>query len=323
MNKILASLLAICVLSMAAPSANVSAADNYPSKPVTLILPFAAGNTLDISARIVAEYLQKKHNITLLVTPKPGGSGVPASLEVKNARPDGYTLGYSSANVLTVLPQFKETGFTYKDFKYIGQINVSPMVWAVRKDSGITSVEDLMKKAEEKGKYNLSSPGAFTAQRFYHDNIMQRYPKSDLPYVPYNGGAEVLSALLGKHVSVGFFPLMSAKPYLETGELALLATSSGKPLPGYPDVPTFTQLYGKGFIYDAVYGMIAPAKTPDEYVEKMQNLIKEALEDPEVQEKFAKVNMTCDYLSGKDWKDVVEYYQNVFAEPITKAKNLK
>jgi tripartite-type tricarboxylate transporter receptor subunit TctC len=310
-------------MAVVGPAAKAAAADKYPSKPIVLILPFAAGNTLDISARIVSEYLQKKHNITLVVTPRPGGSGVPASLEVKNAQPDGYTLGYSSANVLTVLPQFKNTGFTYKDFKYIAQLNISPMVWAVRTDSGITSVEDLMKKAEEKGKYNLSSPGAFTAQRFYHDNIMQRYPKADLPYVPYNGGAEVLSALLGKHVSVGFFPLMSAKPFLTTGELSLLATSSGKRLKDYPNIPTFTDLYGKGFIYDAVYGMIAPAKTPDAIIEKVQNLIKEALEDPEVQEKFAKVSMTCDYLPSKEWKDVVEYYQDVFAEPISKAKNLQ
>ena len=323
MNKFLPILLVLCALAVAGPAMNAAAADKYPSKPIVLVLPFAAGNNMDISARIVAEYLQQKHNITLLVTPKPGGSGVPASLEVKNAKPDGYTLGYSSANVLTVLPQFKDTGFTYKDFKYIAQINVSPMVWAVRTDSGIKDVEDLMKKSEEKGKYNLSSPGAFTAQRFYHDNIMQRYPKSDLPYVPYNGGAEVLSALLGKHVSVGFFPLMSAKPYLASGELSLLATSSGNPLPGYPDVPTFTQLYGEGFIYDAVYGMIAPAKTPDAIIEKFQSLMKEALEDPGVREKFAKVNMTCDYLPGTEWKKVVEYYQNAFSEPISKAKNLK
>ncbi len=322
MKRIITSFLLICALAVAAP-AGTALADDYPSKPITLILPFAAGNTTDISARIVTEYIQKKHNITILVTAKPGGSGVPASVEVKNAKPDGYTLGYTSANVLTVLPQFKNTGFTYKDFKYVAQINVSPMVWAVRTDSGITSVEDLMKKAEEKGKYNLASPGAFTAQRFYHDNIMQRYPKSDLPYVPYNGGAEVMSALIGKHTSVAFFPLMTVKPYLATGEVSLLATSSGKRLDGYPDVPTFTDLFGEGFIYDAVYGVIAPGKTPDDRVAKIQGLIKEALENPEVQEKFAKVSMTCDYLPGTEWKKVVEYYQDVFSEPISKAKNLK
>ncbi len=86
MNKAIASFLILCVWAVASPTATASAAGDYPNKPVTLILPFAAGNTLDISARIVAEYLQQKHNITLLVTPKPGGSGVPASLEVKNAR---------------------------------------------------------------------------------------------------------------------------------------------------------------------------------------------------------------------------------------------
>ncbi|MDL2210068.1 tripartite tricarboxylate transporter substrate binding protein [Desulfovibrio sp. OttesenSCG-928-O18] len=323
MKKLLVSLLIVFAVAAFSPVSSASAADKYPSKPITWILPFAAGNTTDISARIVAEYIQSKHNITVLVTPKPGGSGVPATMEVKRAKADGYTFGYTSANVLTVLPQFKDTGFTYKDFKYVAQVNVSPMVWAVRSDSGITDIADLMKKSEEKGKYNLASPGAFTAQRFYHDNIMQRYPKSDLPYVPYNGGAEVMSALIGKHVAVAFFPLMTVKSYLTTGEVKLLATSSGKRLTDYPDVPTFTDLYGEGFIYDAVYGLIAPGKTPDDRVKRIQDLVKEALNDPGVREKFAKVSMTCDYLPGTDWKKVVEYYQNVFSVPISKAKNLK
>ena len=310
------------VFALAVPI-QASAEEVYPSKPITLVLPFAAGGTVDVTARIVAEYLQMKHDITVLVTPKPGGSGVPASLDVKKAKPDGYTLGYTSANVLTVLPQFKDTGFTYKDFKYVAQMNVSAMIWTARTDSGIKDIADLMKKAEEKGRYNLASPGAFTAQRFYHDNIMQRHPKSDLPYVPYNGGAEVLSAVLGKHVSVGFFPLMTAQPYVNSGELKVLATTSAKPLSKYPDVPTFTQLYGEGFIFDAVYGIIAPAKTPDDRILRIQELVKEALADPDVQEKFAKVNASADYLPGAEWKAIVEYYQNVFSGPIQKAKDLK
>jgi tripartite-type tricarboxylate transporter receptor subunit TctC len=298
------------------------AAAAYPDKPVAVILPFAAGNSMDVQLRIIGEYLQNKHGITILSTPKPGGSGVPASLEMKNAKPDGYTLGYTSANVLTVVPQIKNTGFTYKDFKYVAQLNVSPMVWAIRADLDVKSVADLMEKAKEKGKFNIASSGALTAQRFYHANIMKRFPDSDLPYVPYDGGSQVIPALLGGHVTIAFSPASYFKSHVEAGTVKILATTHETRLPEYPDAPTFTELFGKGFIYDAVYGVVAPAGTPDDRVQRMQELFKEALADPGVKEKFTKANMTTDYLPGAEFGKMVEYYNDVFSEPIKNA-NIK
>ena len=144
-------------------------------------MPFGAGNAPDTAARIIGDYLQRKHNITLLITSKPGGSGIPATLETVRARPDGYTISLTSANVLTVVPQYKKCGFTYKDLAPVAQVNVFTMGWGVRADSGIASVQDLMDKAKaERGKYSLASPGAFTAQRFYQmcirDSITCAWP---------------------------------------------------------------------------------------------------------------------------------------------------
>lgn len=323
MKKAFKCLLVFLTAAMLCPASFSVAAAEYPEKPVTLILPFSAGNSMDVSSRIVGEYLQKKYDITLLSTPKPGGSGVPASLEMKNAKPDGYTLGYTSANVLTVVPQIKNTGFTYKDFKYVAQLNVSPMVWAIRADLDVKDVPDLMEKATKtQGKYNVASSGAFTAQRFYHANIMKRFPNADLPYVPYDGGSQVIPALLGGHVTIAFSPASYFKSHVEAGTVKILATTHATRLPEYPDAPTFTELFGEGFIYDAVYGVVAPANTPDDRVQRMQELFKEALADPDVQEKFAKVNMTTDYLPGVEFGKMVEYYHNVFAEPIKNA-NIK
>ena len=125
-----------------------AAAEDYPSRPITLIMPFGAGNAPDTAARIIGDYLQRKHNITLLITSKPGGSGIPATLETVRARPDGYTISLTSANVLTVVPQYKKCGFTYKDLAPVAQVNVFTMGWGVRADSGIASVQDLMDKAK-------------------------------------------------------------------------------------------------------------------------------------------------------------------------------
>ena len=295
-----------------------AAAEDYPSRPMTLIMPFGAGNAPDTAARIIGDYLQRKHNITLLITSKPGGSGIPATLETVRARPDGYTISLTSANVLTVVPQYKKCGFTYKDLAPVAQVNVFTMGWGVRADSGIASVQDLMDKAKaERGKYSLASPGAFTAQRFYHANVMKLFPESDLPYVAYNGGAEIVTALLGNHISAGFTPVVNFKPHKD---IRVIAVCGAQRDPNYPDAPTFKEMFGDGFVFDSVYGIVAPLKTPKDRIERLQSLIKEALSDPDVQAKFAKVNMTTNYLPADEFGKVIEGYYKLFKEPIRKAK---
>ena len=296
-----------------------AAAEDYPSRPITLIMPFGAGNAPDTAARIIGDYLQRKHNITLLITSKPGGSGIPATLETVRARPDGYTISLTSANVLTVVPQYKKCGFTYKDLAPVAQVNVFTMGWGVRADSGIASVQDLMDKAKaERGKYSLASPGAFTAQRFYHANVMKLFPESDLPYVAYNGGAEIVTALLGNHISAGFTPVVNFKPHKD---IRVIAVCGAQRDPNYPDAPTFKEMFGDGFVFDSVYGIVAPLKTPKDRIERLQSLIKEALSDPDVQAKFAKVNMTTNYLPADEFGKVIEGYYKLFEEPIRKAKD--
>ena len=274
-----------------------AAAEDYPSRPITLIMPFGAGNAPDTAARIIGDYLQRKHNITLLITSKPGGSGIPATLETVRARPGG---------------------FTYKDLAPVAQVNVFTMGWGVRADSGIASVQDLMDKAKaERGKYSLASPGAFTAQRFYHANVMKLFPESDLPYVAYNGGAEIVTALLGNHISAGFTPVVNFKPHKD---IRVIAVCGAQRDPNYPDAPTFKEMFGDGFVFDSVYGIVAPLKTPKDRIERLQSLIKEALSDPDVQAKFAKVNMTTNYLPADEFGKVIEGYYKLFEEPIRKAK---
>ena len=308
--------LLVCTLLLSGLPRTASAA--YPDRPVTIIIPFGPGGAVDIAARILAEYFQNKHQITLNIVCKAGGAGAPAMLDVAKARPDGYTISLTSANVLTVVPQYKKCGFTYKDLAPVAQVNVFTMGWGVRADSGIASVQDLMDKAKaERGKYSLASPGAFTAQRFYHANVMKLFPESDLPYVAYNGGAEIVTALLGNHISTGFTPVVNFKPHKD---IRVIAVCSAQRDPNYPDAPTFKEMFGDGFVFDSVYGIVAPLKTPKDRIERLQNLIKEALSDPDVQAKFAKVNMTTNYLPADEFGKVIEGYYKLFEEPIRKAK---
>lgn len=296
-------------------SAEMAKADDFPNRPITLIMPFGAGNAPDTAARIIGEYLQKKHGITLLITSKAGGSGIPAMLEVAKSRPDGYTISLTSANVVTVVPQVKPCGFTYKDFSPIAQVSLFTMGWGVLANSGIESVDDLMQKAKDNPKkYSVGSPGALTAQRFFHAQLMKHFPESDLPYVAYNGGGELVTALLGGHIEVAYTPVSNFAPHGDA--IKIIAVSGSKRDPMYPDVPTFAEMYDKNLVFDSVYGIVGPKNIPAERVERLQNLFKEALADPEVQEKMNKVFITYNYLPAKEFGAVLKQYNDFFSEPI-------
>lgn len=290
-------------------------AGQFPERPITLIMPFGAGNAPDTAARIIGEYLQRKHNITLLITSKPGGSGIPAMLELSRARPDGYTLSLTSANVLTVVPQVKPCGFTYKSFTPVAQITRFTMGWGVLSSSDITSVDDLMQKAKENPKkYSVGSPGALTAQKFFHSKLMERFPDSDLPYVAYNGGGELVTALLGGHISVAYTPVANFKPHGDA--IRVIAVSSPQRDPDYPEVPTFAELYGKDLVFDSIYGIVGPRNIPADRLIRLEQLFQEALADPDVQKKMANVFISASYLPSKEFGEILKQYNDFFSQPV-------
>lgn len=306
------ALLALA-LALVAPMRQADAA--YPDRPITLIMPFGTGNAPDTTARVIAEYFQNKHGITMLIVSKPGGSGIPGLIDLLKAKPDGYTLCLTSANALTVVPQVKPCGFTYKDLTPVAQLAVFTMGWGVKSDSGITSVDDLMAKAKANPKkYSLGSPGSLTAQRFFHAQLMKHFPDSDLPYVPYDGGAELVTALLGNHISVAYTPIPNMLPHGDA--IKIIAVSSPERDPNYPDVPTFAEMYGKDLVFESIYGVVAPKNVPADRLQRLEELFKEALADPGVKEKMANLYITPGYLPGKEFGDVLKSYNDFFADPI-------
>ncbi|RRD70701.1 MULTISPECIES: tripartite tricarboxylate transporter substrate binding protein [unclassified Desulfovibrio] len=307
------SLLAL--ICMASPTV----AEDFPEKPITLIMPFGTGNAPDTLARIIGEYLQTKHGVTLLITSKAGGSGIPAMVELSRARPDGYTISLTSANILTVVPQVKPCGFTWESFTHIAQVSEFTMGWGVLPASGITSLVDLMGKAKAApDKYSLGSPGALTAQRFFHMQLMKHFPGSNVPYVAYNGGGELITALLGGHISVAYTPIANFLPH--KNNIRVIAVSSAKRDPYYPDVPTFAELVSKNLIFDSVYGIVGPKLIPAERVERLQALFREALADPGVQAKLKQVYIRPNFLPGVEFSDVLKQYNDFFTEPIRQHK---
>lgn len=201
------------------------------------------------------------------------------------------------------------------------RVNIFTMGWGIRANSSIANVQDLMDKAKaERGKYSLAGPGASTAQRLYHTNVMKLFPGSDLPYMAYSDGAEIVTTFLGNHISAGFTPVMSFKSHKG---IRVIAVCGARRDPNYPDAPTFKEMFSDGFVFDSVYGIVAPFETPKDRIERLQSLIKETLNDPDVQARFAKVNMTTNYLPADEFDKVIGGYYKLFEEPIRKAKEAK
>ena len=303
MKKILTCALLACALLFSG-TPNASAA--YPDRPVTIIIPFGPGGAVDIAARILAEYFQTKHNITLNIVCKAGGAGAPAMLDVAKARPDGYTFGFPAIATFSTTPQIKNTGYTLKDFRAVAQVTVMWLSLAVNGDSGIKDIKGLMEAAKANpGKVNFATHGALSTQRLFMTRLLKAFPDVSLPHVGYTSGHEVSTALLGRHITSAFGVPTNQKPYVESGDFTMIGVSSPQRLPDFPDVPTFAEQIGDEYTFASSHGLVAPKRVPNDRIETMQNLLKEALADPDVQAKFAKAGLTTDYLPADQFQTAV------------------
>lgn len=319
MKKILTCTLLACALLFSGTHKTFAA---YPDRPVTIIIPFGPGGAVDIAARILAEYFQTKHNITLNIVCKGGGAGAPAMLDVAKARPDGYTFGFPAIPTFCTTPQVKKTGYTIGDFRAVAQITSMWYSLAVNKDSGIKDLKGLMDAAKANpGKVNFATHGALSTQRLLMLRMLKSFPGTNLPHVSYTSGHEVSTALLGRHITSAFGVTTNQKPYVESGDFTMIGVSSPQRLAEFPDVPTFAEQIGEGGVFPSPHGLVAPKRVPGDRIETMQNLLKEALADAGVQAKFAKAGLTTDYLPADQFQSVIDKVWNIIGE-VLKENNL-
>ena len=304
-KSIIASLLIACSLFI---GGNTDARAEYPyDKPINIIVPFGPGGGVDIAARILADYFQQNYNITINVVNKPGGAQAIGINEMLRARPDGYTFGFPAIATFSTTPQIKKTGYTLADFRAVVQVTNMWLSLAVNADSGIKTINELMAAAKANpGKYNYATHGALSTQRLFMSRLLKAFPGVDLPPFSYTSGHEVSTALLGRHVTSGFGVTTNQKPYVLSGDFTMIGVSSPERLAEFPDVPTFAEQIGPEYTFASSHGLVAPKRVPEDRILTMQNLVKEALADPDVQAKFAKAGLTTDYLSAEDFQKALD-----------------
>ncbi|HEX6944763.1 MAG TPA: tripartite tricarboxylate transporter substrate binding protein [Casimicrobiaceae bacterium] len=278
-------LLAAAVLA-AAPFVASAQAD-WPTKPVRIVVPFAAGGTTDITARIVAEQLTKALGQTFLVENKGGAGGNLGAADVAKSAPDGYTflMGTPGTQAINQFLYAKMPYDTQKDFVPVSLVVKVPNVLVVNPGLGVKSVQELLALAKAKpGTINYGTPGSGTTGHLSTE-LLKSLTRTDFTHVPYKGSGPMLQDLLGGQVQMAIDNLPSSMPFIKAGKLVALAVTSPEPSPELPGVPTLGSVV-PGYVAESWFVLMAPAGTPDAIVSKLSAEVDRIVRRPEVVERF-------------------------------------
>jgi tripartite-type tricarboxylate transporter receptor subunit TctC len=268
-------------------------AQNFPDRPVKVVVPFAAGNTLDNAMRQVAEEFKKNTGQPIVVDNKPGGSGIIAAQNVMQAPPDGYTLLLTNTSMLTINPYtFAKLPYdAEKSFKPITGFLGASLVLAVNASNvPANNVKEFV--AWAKTQSNPVSYASFTAGNSSHfaGVIMNQRTGLNMVHVPFNGTPPAVQNLVGGQVHAAFLPLMAVKPHVESGKVKVLAVTSPQRSPLMPQVGTFTE---QGLPDLEIYiwsGLSAPAGTPDAVIARLQTEFARVLKSQVIIDKWRAID---------------------------------
>ena len=285
-------------------AAQTSFAQEFPSKPITLIVPWPAGGSTDITMRAMAESAGKVLGQPIVVENKAGGSGTvgPATMAA-SAKPDGYTVAQIPITVFR-LPLMQNTPWdALKDFTYIVHLTGYTFGVTTKADSQFKTFQDVIEFAKKNpGKVTYATPGAGTS---LHIGMEQIAAKAGVKFtqVPFKGGAETNAAVLGGHTmlqadSTGW------KGLVEAGQLRLLTIWTAQRSKNWPNVPTLQEL-GFPFVFDSPFGIAGPRGMDPKVVAKLHDAFKKATEDPAVQATLAKYDMVTNYKNTEDYRKFV------------------
>lgn len=264
-------------------------AQAYPNKPIKLIVPFAAAGTTDIVARIVAEQMGRELGQSIIVENRGGGGGAIGANEVAKAAPDGYTLGVATVSTMAVNPAAnpKIPYNNLTDFIPVTNFVTVPNILAVHPSVAAKDIQEfiaLLKK--NPGKFSFATSGTAGIGHMMGELFLSA-SGTDMVHIPYKGAGPAIIDVLGGQVPVLFDNLPSSKAHLDAGKFRLLAVAAPKRLSAYPTVPTFEEIGMKDVNDPAWYGLVAPAKTPKEIIDKLYAAAVKAVNAPATKEKLA------------------------------------
>jgi len=312
------ALAALCFTGVAFAQAD------FPNKPITLVVGFAAGGATDASARIIAKKLADNLKQTVVVDNKPGAGGNLAAQLVANAPGDGYTIHLSSIGPLSVAPSLVKN-LPYDPEKDLAPLTmgvVFPNVFVVHSAVPAKTMAELIALAKkEPGTLNYASTGIGSASHLAGELLKQR-AGIDMVHIPYKGGGPIMTDLLSGRVTGYFSTLSTAGPHIEAGKLRALATSGLKRMTALPNVPTIAEGGFPGFEAVNWYALVAPGKTPPALLDRWNAELVKVLKDPEVARALAEHGMEPAPMTRAELAAYIRKERDSWAKVI-KAANIK
>ncbi|HYF21117.1 MAG TPA: tripartite tricarboxylate transporter substrate binding protein [Ramlibacter sp.] len=281
---------ALAAAALIAAVGAAQAQDKFPSKPVTVVVPQAAGGANDAIARIVAQKLSEQTGQQFVVENRPGAGGNIGTAAVARAKPDGYTIMLTADSSYVINPAlYKSTGFDpLKDFEPVTPVANAGYVLVANNNFPARNVSDLIAMAKaQPGKIMIGSAGNGTLNHLFGE-MLGKATGIQLVHVPYKGASAAVTDLVGGQVQVSIQSLPSSISFIRSGKLKVLGVVNEKRVAALPDVPTIGETV-KGLGYTPWYGVFAPAGTPRPIVNQLQAEISRALDAPDVKEKLAGV----------------------------------
>ena len=274
---------------IAAFACTVAIAQPYPSKTIRIIVPFAPGGNVDITARLVAPGLQEALGQTVIVENKPGAGGTIGADLVAKSPPDGYTLLMGSNSTFSVAPSLYPNNpyNPLRDFAPVIMIASAPFVLVVNPSLAAKDTKELVAIGKATpGKLTMSSAGTGSSNHLVVE-LFQEISVARFTHIPYKGSGQALTDLMGGQVNLHFDQITSAASHIQAGKLRALMVTAPRRVPMLPDVPTAAEAGYPTFEATNVTGLIAPAGTPREIVDKLNAATQKVISQAAVREKFA------------------------------------
>jgi len=277
--------------AIAASACAAALAQGFPSKPIRIVVPFAPGGNVDITARLVAPGLQEALGQPVVVENKAGAGGTIGADQVVKSTADGYTLLMGSNSTFSVAPALypKNPYHPLRDFAPVASIAAGPFVLVTSAASPDKSVRDLVARAKASpGKLTMSSAGTGSSNHLVGE-LFQEQAGVRFTHVPYKGSGQALTDLMGGQVDLHFDQITSAAGHIQSGKLRALMVAAPQRVASLPEVPTAAEAGLPDFHATNVTGLIAPAGTPRHVVEKINAAVQKVIAQPSVREKLASI----------------------------------
>jgi tripartite-type tricarboxylate transporter receptor subunit TctC len=287
------------VAALALPHA---AQAEFPERPVTLVVPYAAGGSSDIVGRLFGERLERILGQAVVIENAAGASGSIGAQRVANANPDGHTLLVGSGSEMLIFKHLnpKVRYDTFQDFKPIAMLGIGPIAVVGKPELKANTITEVIALAKASPELNYGTAGVGTFMHLVGEAV-NSYNKTKIKHVAYRGAAPVMQDIIGNHVELGVASLASALPFIKAGQAKAFAVSSPERTDLAPGIPSLAELPDMaGFHLELWIALFAPGKTPDDIVRKLEAAAAQAINDPEFKRKMAEQALVAREIKGAD-----------------------